>query len=75
MQNVKKVRRRTAGWAHMLINVTVLILTFVNLGLRLNNPQTAIIPIGITLSSVVAVLLAVGGWYGGEISFLDTPHA
>jgi uncharacterized membrane protein len=75
MQNVEKVRRRTAGWAHMLINVTVLILTFVNLGLRLNNPQTAIIPIGITLSSVVAVLLAVGGWYGGEISFLDTPHA
>jgi uncharacterized membrane protein len=66
---VKKVRRRTAGWAHMLINVTALILTFVNLGLRLDNPEATIVPIGISLSLVVATLLAVGGWYGGELSF------
>lgn len=66
---IRKVRRRTAGWAHMLINVAVLILTFINLGLRLDDPETTILPIGIVLSSVVATLLAIGGWYGGELSF------
>ncbi|WP_036480070.1 DUF2231 domain-containing protein [Myxosarcina sp. GI1] len=66
---VKKVRRRTAGWAHMFINVAVLVLTFVNFGLRLGDPQTTIIPVGIILSLVIATLLSVGGWYGGELSF------
>lgn len=66
---VKKVRQRTAGWAHMLINIAVLVLTFVNFGLRLDDPQTTIVPIGITLSLIVATLLSIGGWYGGELSF------
>jgi uncharacterized membrane protein len=66
---LKKVRERTAGWAHMFINITVLVLTFVNFGLRLDDPQTTIIPIGIIISLIVATLLSIGGWYGGELSF------
>lgn len=66
---VPRVRKRTAGWAHMLINVAALVLTFVNFGLRLGNPVINIIPIGIIISLVVASLLAVGGWYGGELTF------
>lgn len=66
---VKKVRKRTAGWAHMLINITVLILTFINFGLRLDDPATTIMFTGLVLSLVVATLLAIGGWYGGELSF------
>lgn len=66
---VKKVRKRTAGWAHMLINIAVLILTFINFGLRLDDPANTIMFTGLVLSLVVATLLAVGGWYGGELSF------
>jgi uncharacterized membrane protein len=66
---VRKVRQRTAGWAHMFINITVLVLTFINFGLRLYDPQSAILPIGIVLSLIVATLLSIGGWYGGELSF------
>jgi uncharacterized membrane protein len=66
---VRKVRQRTAGWAHMFINITVLVLTFINFGLRLYDPQSAILPIGVSLSLIVAVLLSIGGWYGGELSF------
>jgi uncharacterized membrane protein len=66
---LKQVRQRTAGWAHMFINITVLVLTFINFGLRLDEPQTAIMPIGITISLIVATLLSIGGWYGGELSF------
>ncbi|BAU67376.1 hypothetical protein STA3757_47930 [Stanieria sp. NIES-3757] len=66
---VPRVRKRTAGWAHMLLNVAALVLTFVNFGLRLGNPVINIIPTGIIISLVVATLLAVGGWYGGELTF------
>ncbi|AFZ36886.1 hypothetical protein Sta7437_3380 [Stanieria cyanosphaera PCC 7437] len=66
---VPRVRKRTAGWAHMLINVAALILTFVNFGLRLGNPVINVIPTGIIISLIVATLLAVGGWYGGELTF------
>jgi uncharacterized membrane protein len=66
---VPRVRKRTAGWAHMVINIAALVLTFINLGLRLGNPIANIIPTGIIISSIVATLLAVGGWYGGELTF------
>jgi uncharacterized membrane protein len=66
---VRKVRQRTAGWAHMFINITVLVLTFINFGLRLYDPQSAILTIGVALSLIVATLLSIGGWYGGELSF------
>jgi uncharacterized membrane protein len=66
---VPRVRKRTAGWAHMVINITALVMTFINLGLRLGNPIANIIPTGIILSLIVATLLGVGGWYGGELTF------
>jgi uncharacterized membrane protein len=66
---VPRVRKRTAGWAHMVINITALVLTFINLGLRLGNPISNIIPTGIIISLIVATLLGVGGWYGGELTF------
>jgi uncharacterized membrane protein len=66
---IPKVRKRTAGWAHMIFNVTALVLTLVNFGLRLGNSTNIIIPIGLVISLAVASLLGLGGWYGGELTF------
>ncbi|MFW6296144.1 MAG: DUF2231 domain-containing protein [Halothece sp.] len=66
---IKRVRQRTAGWAHMYINITALVVTAINFGLRLDGIAEAIIPIGVSLSLFVAILLGVGGWYGGELTF------
>jgi hypothetical protein len=41
----------------------------INLSLRIDDPQTNILLIGIALSVVIATLLAVSGWYGGELTF------
>ncbi|MGF1588158.1 MAG: DUF2231 domain-containing protein [Pleurocapsa sp.] len=65
---VPRVRKRTAGWAHMILNVTALVLTAINFWLRLDNPNF-IVPIGLISSLLVATLLGLGGWYGGELSF------
>lgn len=66
---IERVRKRTAGWAHMIINVTLLVLTAVNLFLRWDNPAGAILPWGLILSTIVGTLVSVSGWYGAELSY------
>jgi uncharacterized membrane protein len=66
---IPRVRKRRAGWAHMLLNVSALGLTLINFFLRLGNPTAIILPVGLIISLVVAGLLMAGGWYGGELTF------
>jgi uncharacterized membrane protein len=66
---IERVRKRTAGWAHMILNVTLLVLTAVNLFLRWDNPAGAILPWGLILSTIVGTLVSVSGWYGAELSY------
>jgi uncharacterized membrane protein len=66
---IRRVRQRTAGWAHLILNVSVLVLTTINLLLRLNNPISPILPWGLILSVIVSGLLGLSGWYGGELVY------
>lgn len=66
---IGRVRKHTAGWAHMYANVTSLVLTAINLGLRLGAPQENILYTGLIISTVVATLLGIGGWFGGELIY------
>ncbi len=66
---IDRVRKRTAGQAHLILNVTVLLATIVNWVLRLGNVEGAILPTGILLSTLVAVLLGISGWYGAELVY------
>ena len=66
---IERVRKRSAGWAHMVLNVAVLGLTIVNFILRWNNQAGAILPTGLILSILVATLLGLSGWYGAELIY------
>jgi uncharacterized membrane protein len=66
---IGRVRKHTAGWAHMYINVTALVLTAINLGLRLGNPAGNILFTGLIISVIIAALLGASGWYGGELVY------
>lgn len=66
---IGRVRKHTAGWAHMYANVTALVLTAINLGLRLGNPGESIVFTGLAVSVIVATLLGISGWYGGELVY------
>ena len=66
---IKRVRDRSAGWIHMACNVAVMVLSLVSLVLRMGDPVSAIIPWGLAISAVVATLLGISGWFGGELSF------
>lgn len=66
---VKRVRDRSAGWLHMGGNVAVMVLSLINLVLRQGNPAQPIVYTGLAISVVVATLLGITGWFGGELSF------
>lgn len=66
---IPRVRKRTAGWAHMYANVIALVLTVINLGLRWVDPVGNILFTGLITSVVVATLLGISGWYGGELVY------
>jgi uncharacterized membrane protein len=66
---IDRVRKRSAGWIHMLGNVAVLFLTLINWLLRRGNFTGAVLPVGIIISLIVATLLGVTGWYGAELIY------
>lgn len=66
---INRVRKRRAGWIHMVGNVTALTLSLVNWLIRLNSGTDAILPVGIILSLIVSSLLGVTGWYGAELIY------
>jgi uncharacterized membrane protein len=66
---IDRVRKRTAGWAHMLGNVAALTLTLINWVLRWNDSVKAVLPVGLILSLIVATLLSITGWYGAELIY------
>jgi uncharacterized membrane protein len=66
---IERARRHRAGWIHFIGNAFVLILALVNLLLRNPAGSEGVVPLGIILSAIIALLLAVTGWSGGELSF------
>jgi uncharacterized membrane protein len=66
---VREVRRHKQSYWHAFSNSGALLLAVVNLVLRAFDPIAAVLPWGLLLSLAAAVLLAVGGWYGGELSY------
>ncbi|WP_414541416.1 DUF2231 domain-containing protein [Nostoc sp. CCY0012] len=66
---IERVRKRTAGWTHMILNVAILLLTAFNFILRLGNADARILPWGLLISLVVGTLTSVSGWFGAELSY------
>jgi uncharacterized membrane protein len=66
---IQRAREHAMGWVHFLGNATALALSLVNWLLRVDDPATAVLPWGLVLSLVVAGILAVTGWAGGELTY------
>jgi len=67
---INRVRKRRAGWVHMIGNIALLSLTLVNWLIRLGgNYVNVIVPIGLLISTLVAGALAITGWYGAELIY------
>lgn len=67
--SIDRVRKHRAAWLHLGANVALSGLALVNVLLRTNDVTANIVPSGLILSLVGLMLLAVGGWYGGELAY------
>ncbi|MCJ8237442.1 DUF2231 domain-containing protein [Peteryoungia algae] len=65
---VPGIRARVASWAHAIAAVTLISVAGANWGLRLLEPD-AVLPHGLLLSGLAAVLTGVAGWHGGKLIF------
>lgn len=66
---IERVRKRTAGWAHLILNVSILVLSLVNFLLRFGNAESRILPWGLLISLIVGTLTSLSGWFGAELSY------
>lgn len=64
-----RIRALRSAWQHMIGNVIAVLLSVFNLLIRLGDPQEAVVPIGLLISAVVALLLLFTGWRGGDLVF------
>lgn len=65
---IERVRSVKAGWIHLLGNGLALFLSWQNLRIRL--PKARSVPQqGLILSALVSLILAVTGWYGGQLIY------
>jgi uncharacterized membrane protein len=66
---VETIRKRPAAWNHFIAAVVMLSVAFANWMLRLPDPEGAIMPWGLYLSALGAILVALAGWLGGHLVF------
>jgi uncharacterized membrane protein len=66
---INRVRQESAGWIHFTGNVAAMIIAVINTVIHWSNPLGSIIPGGIVLSAVTVFILAITGWYGGELAY------
>lgn len=67
--SVRDIRRRAAAWSHFVVAVMLLSVGMANWGLRLADAQANIVPMGLYLSGLGLLLVAVAGWLGATLVF------
>jgi uncharacterized membrane protein len=65
----RTIRDHKIAWYHFIGNATVLILAWINLSLRNEAPIDGLTPGGVILSAVVAGILLITAWLGGEMAY------
>lgn len=66
---VSGIRSRAAAWTHAIIAVTLLAILGANWGQRLYGFEEAVLPYGILLSGLGAIMVGFTGWHGGKLVF------
>lgn len=66
---IRGIRRRAASWSHSIAAVMLLAVATANWFLRIDEPEAHVIPLGLYLSGLGAILVLLAGWLGGTLVF------
>ena len=64
-----RVRSVRQSWLHAGTNLAAVAVAVASYVLRLGDAADAVLPWGLACSAVVAALLSVSGWWGGELVY------
>lgn len=64
-----RIRAIGAAKVHVIGNIVALVLTVINAFVHSRDGYTAVVPTGITLSTIVVIILAVTAWMGGALVY------
>lgn len=67
--SVAGIRRRAAAWNHFVMGTMLLSVSFTNWLSRIPDAVVAVFPLGIYLSFLGVLLVALTGWMGGKLVF------
>jgi uncharacterized membrane protein len=65
----KRIRALRPAWIHGLGNAAALVLSIINAFVHSRDAYTSVVPLGLSLSAVVVVILAITSWNGGALVF------
>lgn len=65
----RRIRRLKVARYHMVANLLAVVLSIANFVVHMRDGAMAVIPLGITLSTAVVLLLLVSGWMGGHMVY------
>jgi uncharacterized membrane protein len=63
------IRAQAPAWPHMIGNLIVLILAFLNALVHTRDAWTSVVPIGLVLSIITVLILPMTGWLGWEMVY------
>lgn len=67
---VPGIRGRAASWNHAVAAVTMLSIAGLNWGVRFaGDAETVVLPLGLGLSVLASLFVAIAGWHGGKLVF------
>jgi uncharacterized membrane protein len=67
--NSPRIRSYPAAKVHVIGNIVALVLTIINAFVHSRDGYTSVVPTGITLSTIVVIILAVTAWTGGTLVY------
>ena len=65
----RSVRAQAPAWPHALGNLLALVVAFFNLLIHTRDAWTSVVPIGLSLSIITALMLPVTGWLGWSMVY------
>ncbi|MDX1550589.1 MAG: DUF2231 domain-containing protein [Lysobacter spongiicola] len=66
---VREIRNHVSAWSHFIAAVMLLALAATGVWLRWPDPEAAVWPWGLLLSTVTGGTVVVAGWLGGTLTF------
>ena len=63
------IRAQPAAWAHLAGNLLMLVLAFFNALIHQRDGWTSVVPVGLSLSIIVVLILPVTGWLGWALVY------